>query len=197
MPERLTDRIALVMRGGSAAEGIGNGRARALKCARESAAVFVVDRKKDAAEQTARLIRDEGGASALGVGDVSIDDDVDRVVSECMAAFGRIDILHNDVARNDVGDAIAVRHAAEGIRADTILPGFIDTPHVHAFLRDHLGGGDTEASIRKRGSRTPVGRMGTAWDVANAAAFLVSDEADCITGTKLVVDAGVTATAVS
>ena len=267
MTERLTDRIALVMGGGSVAEGVGNGKACAIKYAREGAAVFVVDRNEDAAEETARLIRDKGGTSAVGVGDVSIDDDVERVVAECMAAFGQIDILHNNVARIDVGDvtelapdlwdasisvnlksvflacrhviphmrarkagaivnissiaatrylgvpympyyaskagivqltrAIAVRHAADGIRANSILPGFIDTPHVHAFLRDHLGGGDTEALIRKRGGQTPVGRMGTAWDVANAAAFLASDEAAYITGTELVVDGGVTATAIS
>lgn len=267
MPERLADRIALVMGGGSVGEGIGNGKACALKYAREGAAVFVVDRNDDAAEQTARLIRDEGGTSAVGVGDVSIDDHVKRLVTECMAVFGQIDILHNNVARIDVGDvtelaphlwdasvsvnlksvflacrhviphmlarkagtivnissiaatrylgvpympyyaskagivqftrAIAVRHAADGIRANTILPGFIDTPHVHVFLRDHLGGGDTQALIRKRGSQTPVGRMGTAWDVANAAAFLASDEAAYITGTELVVDGGVMATAIS
>ena len=265
MPERLTDGIALVMGGGSVAEG--TGKASALKYAREGAAVFVVDRNEDAAKQTARLIRDKGGTSAEGVGDVSIDDDIEQLVAECMAVFGRIDILHNNVARIDVEDvtelvsdpsdagfsvnlkrmffacrhvighmrarktgaivnissiaatrylgvpympyyeckagivpftrAIAVRHAADGIRANTILPGFMDTPHVHAFLRDHPGGGDTEALIRRRGSQIPVGRMGPAWDVANAAAFLASDEAAYITGTDLVVDGGATATAIS
>ncbi len=46
------------------------------------------------------------------------------------------------------------------------------------------------ASIASRNARTPMGRMGTAWDVAHAVLFLVSDEANYITGTEIVVDGG-------
>lgn len=45
---------------------------------------------------------------------------------------------------------------------------------------------------RMREGQVPMGRMGDAWDVANAAFFLVSDEARYITGQKIVVDRGIT-----
>jgi len=56
-----------------------------------------------------------------------------------------------------------------------------------------VAGGDVEALIAKRNSGIPMGRMGDAWDVANAALFLVSDEARYITGTELIVDGGISA----
>ncbi len=262
---RVAGKVVLLMGGGSVGEGIGNGRASALVYAREGASVFVVDRSREAAEATAGAIASQGGRSAVGVGDVANDDDVGRLVRECLEAFGRIDILHNNVAVVLVGSvselseeswdlscnvnlksvflscrhvvphmkaqksgaiinissiaahrylgvpytayyatkagivqltrAMAVELAPFGVRANTILPGFIDTPHVHAFLRDHLGAGDSAALVEKRGSQTPMGHMGTGWDVANAALFLASDEAGYITATELIVDGGVSAVA--
>ena len=47
---------------------------------------------------------------------------------------------------------------------------------------------------RQRAKRIPLGRVGTPWDVANAAIFLASDDASYITGTEIVVDGGVTCT---
>jgi NAD(P)-dependent dehydrogenase (short-subunit alcohol dehydrogenase family) len=53
-------------------------------------------------------------------------------------------------------------------------------------------GGDTQKMIEQRDAQCPTGKMGDAWDVANAALFLASDEAKYITGTQLVVDGGLT-----
>jgi len=86
---------------------------------------------------------------------------------------------------------LAVEYAAKGIRANAILPGHIDTPMVHVDNPPHPGG--VEGFTSERNSWVPMGRMGSAWDVANAALFLASDEAAYITGTELIVDGGLTA----
>jgi NAD(P)-dependent dehydrogenase (short-subunit alcohol dehydrogenase family) len=88
---------------------------------------------------------------------------------------------------------VALQHAKEGIRANAILPGLLDTPMVRAPLKDHYADGDVEAMIAKRDALCPTGKMGDAWDIAHAATFLASDEAKYITGTDLVVDGGITA----
>ena len=88
---------------------------------------------------------------------------------------------------------VALQHAKEGIRANAILPGLLDTPMVREPLKDHYADGDVEAMIAKRDALCPTGKMGDAWDVAHAATFLASDEAKYITGTDLVVDGGITA----
>jgi NAD(P)-dependent dehydrogenase (short-subunit alcohol dehydrogenase family) len=56
-----------------------------------------------------------------------------------------------------------------------------------------LGSNDAEALVAKRHASVPMGRMGSGWDVAHAALFLLSDEAGHITGTELVVDGGISA----
>ena len=86
---------------------------------------------------------------------------------------------------------LAIEYASKGIRANAILPGHINTPMVHVDNPGHPGG--VEGFIRERDKWVPMGRMGTAWDVANAALFLASDEAAYITGAELVVDGGLTA----
>ena len=62
---------------------------------------------------------------------------------------------------------------------------------VHVDNPAHPGG--LEGFIKERNSWVPMGRMGSAWDVANAALFLASDDAAYITGTELIVDGGLTA----
>jgi NAD(P)-dependent dehydrogenase (short-subunit alcohol dehydrogenase family) len=60
------------------------------------------------------------------------------------------------------------------------------------MLADKYAGGDYEGYCKTRDQQVPMGRMGTAWDVANAALFLASKEASYITGTEIVVDGGFT-----
>ncbi len=87
---------------------------------------------------------------------------------------------------------IAIQYASRGIRANAILPGYMNTPMVTASLVQTYGG-DIAEMIRKRDALCPMGKQGEAWDVAYAALFLASDEAKYITGTTLVVDGGITA----
>jgi NAD(P)-dependent dehydrogenase (short-subunit alcohol dehydrogenase family) len=67
------------------------------------------------------------------------------------------------------------------------------TPLVEARVVHQTAGGDVEKLIAQRSAGIPMGRMGDAWDVANAALFLVSDEARYITATELIVDGGISA----
>jgi NAD(P)-dependent dehydrogenase (short-subunit alcohol dehydrogenase family) len=90
---------------------------------------------------------------------------------------------------NALTQNLAVTNAKYGLRANAILPGFIDTPMAVDATARAL---DTERSVvaDARASVVPLGRQGTAWDVANAALFLASDEAAFITGILLLVDGG-------
>jgi NAD(P)-dependent dehydrogenase (short-subunit alcohol dehydrogenase family) len=85
---------------------------------------------------------------------------------------------------------LALQNAQFGVRANAILPGLMDTPMaVDTRVR---ATGKTRAQVAaERNAKVPLRhRMGTAWDVANAALFLASDEAGFITGAALPVDGG-------
>jgi NAD(P)-dependent dehydrogenase (short-subunit alcohol dehydrogenase family) len=85
---------------------------------------------------------------------------------------------------------LAIQNAEFGVRANTILPGLMDTPM--AVDTRARASGKTRAEVAAmRDARVPLRKkMGTAWDVANAALFLASDEAGFITGVALPVDGG-------
>lgn len=85
--------------------------------------------------------------------------------------------------------SIAMQYARQGIRANVVLAGRMFTPVVSAELGPMFGS-DQELQDRI-GATCPTGKMGDAWDVAYASAFLASDEARYITGAVLPVDGGV------
>ena len=87
---------------------------------------------------------------------------------------------------------MAVAHAADGIRVNTVVPGQLHTPMVEARLAGQRAGGDVEALLAQRLSRIPLGFMGDGRDTASAALFLASEEARFVTGTEIVVDGGMT-----
>jgi NAD(P)-dependent dehydrogenase (short-subunit alcohol dehydrogenase family) len=85
---------------------------------------------------------------------------------------------------------VAIQNAEYGIRANVILPGLMDTP-MAVDTRARASGKPRAQVAAERDRRVPLrGKMGTAWDVANAALFLASDEAGFITGVALLVDGG-------
>lgn len=85
---------------------------------------------------------------------------------------------------------LAIRNAEHGIRANTILPGLMETPMAVEY-RIGKEGATREQVVAERQRRTPLkGRAGNAWDVAHAALFLASEEAAFITGAALVIDGG-------
>ena len=97
MGARLKDKVALVTGAGSIGPGWGNGKAAAVMFAREGAKVFCADINAEAAEETAGIIREEGGTAETFTADVTQADAVEAMVRTCHEAFGRIDVLHNNV----------------------------------------------------------------------------------------------------
>ena len=97
-------------------------------------------------------------------------------------------------AMNQMTRTTAVEFAAQKVRVNAILPGLMKTPMVEhsAGLAASYAKGDVEAMWRARDAQVPMGHMGEAWDVANAALFLASDESRYVTGIELVVDGGIT-----
>src|SRR5437868_5671100 len=88
--------------------------------------------------------------------------------------------------------SVAMAYVKKGVRCNTVTPGLMHTPLVEHRLAKAIAGGDVAKIIAQRNAQTPTGRMGDAWDVANAVVFLASDEAKYITGAELVVDGGLT-----
>lgn len=88
--------------------------------------------------------------------------------------------------------AAGVMYARDGVRINSVVPGLMDTPLLPHLAQKYAGGNLAEFSARRH-SQIPMGRMGSAWDVAYATLFLASDEARYITATELVVDGGFTA----
>src|SRR6478609_5870636 len=94
---RLKDRIALVFGAGSSGPGWGNGKAAAVAYAREGAKVVAVDLSPAAAEETAAIIRQENGDALAVTADTTNLGAVEAAVTAAITAYGRIDILHNNV----------------------------------------------------------------------------------------------------
>jgi len=259
---RLDGKVAMVTGCGSVGEGWGNGQAIATLLARQGAQIFGSDLSAEAAENTARIIRDEGGTIETIVCDATRSEDVKLMVEACMERYGRIDILVNNVGRSEPGGPVemsestwddqmdvnvksaflackyvlpimekqaagavvnvssiaglryagkpqvgyaagkaalmqftrttAVLYANKGIRLNCVVPGLIFTPLVKR-LADKYAGGDFDGFVAHRHQQVPAGRMGSAWDVANTALFLASDESSYITAQEIVVDGGITA----
>lgn len=261
---RLANKIALVSGAGASEGGMSNGRASAVLMAREGARVFAADRNLKSAEETRDQIVSEGGECTAFECDVSDRIQVERMVAACRQAYGRIDILFNNVGIQAVGGAlelaeedwdrlmlvnvksmyltcravlpimieqgggsivnnastaairfvypsigysasksavrqltqnIGVQYASKGVRCNSIMPGFIETPRILARLIAS-NPDDYEDKINERKMMVPNGRLGTPWDVANAVVFLASDESSYITATDLLIDGGLCASIV-
>ena len=82
--------------------------------------------------------------------------------------------------------ATAIQYAKESIRCNSVHPGLLETPMTQDMLAD-------AAHREERTQRIPLGRVGTAEDVANGVLYLASDEASFVTGSELVIDGGATA----
>ena len=259
--KRLDGKVAVVIGAGqSPGEGVGNGRATAMRFAREGARVLSVDRRLDSAEETAAMIRSEGFDCVAFAADVTREGDLAQAMKEAQQRWGSLDILHNNVGVSLAGgDAelleiteeafdniyrinlrgtvfackhavaimrgqrsgaivnvssaaavgkypyvaykatkagvvaftqqLALQNAPFGLRVNCILPGLISTP-MAVDTRARTWKQTREQVLAERIAKVPLGREGTGWDVANAALFLASDEANFVTGVSLLVDGG-------
>jgi NAD(P)-dependent dehydrogenase (short-subunit alcohol dehydrogenase family) len=91
-------------------------------------------------------------------------------------------------AINHLTAVTALQHARSGVRVNAVAPGLIETPLIHQEISSEYS--SVEEMITSRNAASPTGRMGTPWDVANAALFLASDDAAYINGVTLPVDGG-------
>ncbi|SHH10706.1 SDR family NAD(P)-dependent oxidoreductase [Pollutimonas bauzanensis] len=258
---RLNGKVAIVTGCGTIGDGWGNGKAAAAVLARQGASIYGCDLSIEAAQQSAKVISDEGGKIHVRQCDVTDSRQVAALVKACMDAYGRIDILVNNVGRSEPGDPVtmseetwndqlqvnltssflcckhviplmqaagggsiinissiaglryagkpqvgyaaakaalmqmtattAVIYAKDGIRLNSVVPGLMFTPLVERLATKYAGG-DFEGFVAHRHNQVPTGKMGDSWDVANAVAFLASDESKYITGQQLIVDGGIT-----
>lgn len=259
---RLEGKTAIIIGAGQGpGEGIGNGRATALRFAREGARVMAVDRDLGSAGETAAMVKEEGGDCFAFEADVTREATLGVAIAAAKERWGKIDILHYNVGvslgggdttlldfteeiydrigainlrgaimackhvipvmreqgsgvilmissfavlenyptvaykttkagLNAFTKQVAIQNAEYGIRANVIMPGLMDTP-MAVDTRVRVTGKSRAEVSAERDARVPLGRkMGTAWDVANAALFLASDEANYITGVELLVDGG-------
>ena len=254
MGDRLQGKAAIVTGGGGApGGGLGIGKAISVALAREGAAVLLVDRAAENAEETLRAVEDEGGKATVFVGDVTEEADCEAMVAAATESFGGPDILVNNaaitrhvpimdttrdlyesvigvnltgafmsckyavpalIARGggsivNIGSVAGVRdsgsthpaysaskaallgltvdlagaYGRDNVRVNTVLPGMISSP-----MQESVGQVDDDIRARLN----LLGRMGDAWDIANAVLFLCTDEAAYITGLTLPVDGGAT-----
>jgi NAD(P)-dependent dehydrogenase (short-subunit alcohol dehydrogenase family) len=124
------------------------------------------------------LMRDAGSGVILNLSSIAAVCSVDIVAYKSSKA-----------ALNAYTQAVAVANAPYGIRANSIMPGLINTPMA---IETYVAAGfDRDELIQARDRLVPLeGGQGDAWDIANAALFLASDEARFITGVSLAVDGG-------
>jgi NAD(P)-dependent dehydrogenase (short-subunit alcohol dehydrogenase family) len=109
---RLQDKVALVFGAGSSGEGWSNGKAAAVAYARQGARVVAIDRDEQAAQETVECIQAEHNQAFAVQADVVDTAAVAAAVEKAMQAFGRIDILHNNVGTTVMGGPVELSEEA-------------------------------------------------------------------------------------
>lgn len=189
--------MALVFGAGCSGPGWGNGNAAAVAYAQAGATVVAIDRDGEVAYATAALIAANLNGVFLtckhvlpimlgrGKGAIANFSSLAAIrwtgylsAAYCAAKAGV----------NQLTIGLALQYAAQGIRANDLLPGFIDTPPIHQQISGQYA--SDAAMIAARDAASPTGRVGTPWDVANAAVFFASEAAGSLNGVCLPVDGG-------
>jgi len=156
MVDRLKSKVAMVVGAGSIGPGWGNGKATAVAFAREGAKVFCVDVNPIAADETVAIIRGEGGNALAFCADVAKAPEVIAMVEACRTAYGRIDVLDNNVGIAELGGVVEVDEAAwDRVFAINLKSAFLTMKHVIPLMEAQGGGAiiniSSVASIRWTG----------------------------------------------
>lgn len=118
---RLKDKVAMVVGAGSTRPGMGNGKATAILFAREGARVVAVDKNLETAEETVKMIRDEGGEAIAVQADVTEESDARKMVETTISRYGRLDILFNNVGIGEGNPGLSVTSEEWDYTMDTNL----------------------------------------------------------------------------
>jgi len=176
---RLSGRTALVLGGGQGdpdSPVVGIGYATATTFGLHGAAVVVVDRDGDAAERTVDAVRQAGGRARAVVADVTVADDVERAVAEAAQAFGRIDVLHNNVGVARLGGPEELTldewRATFAVNLDSVFLG------VQKALPHLLERGGSIVNVSSTGSIRWTGYPYPAYAAAKAAVVSLTRSAD-------------------
>jgi NAD(P)-dependent dehydrogenase (short-subunit alcohol dehydrogenase family) len=165
---RLDGKVALVTGCGSIGEGWGNGKAIAVLLARQGATVYGCDLTLAAAQVTQQLIRQEGGVCEVQAADVTRAADVQSLVDACVAKFGRIDILVNNVGRSEPGDPVAMAEDVWDEQLDVNLKSaFLMCKHVLPIMEEQ--GAGSVVSISSIAGLRYIGKPQVAYAAAKAA----------------------------
>jgi NAD(P)-dependent dehydrogenase (short-subunit alcohol dehydrogenase family) len=131
MNRRLENRIAVVTGAGCIGPGWGNGRATAVRFAAEGAKIFAVDRDLDSAAETIARVHAVGGEIAVHGCDVTDSASVKAMAAACLARFGRIDVLVNNVGGSAHGGPVELSEEAWDAQVDVNLKSvFLACKHV-------------------------------------------------------------------
>ncbi len=154
--QRLKGKTAMVVGAGSIGPGWGNGKATAVTFAREGAQVFCVDRNGKAAQETVDIIAGEGGKATAFTADVSRAAEVEAMVAACLKAYGRIDVLDNNVGIAEMGNVVEVTEEEwDRVFAVNLKSAFFTMKHVIPVMQKQGGGSiiniSSIASIRHLG----------------------------------------------
>jgi NAD(P)-dependent dehydrogenase (short-subunit alcohol dehydrogenase family) len=137
----LTGKVAFVTGAGSVGEGWGNGKATAVLMARQGARVFGLDINPDAVAETARIIAAEGGTCATRIVNMTAAEEVAAAVEDCLARFGRIDILVNNVGGSAAGGPVELAEDVWDTQIAVNLKSvFLTCKHVLPIMEAQGGG---------------------------------------------------------
>jgi NAD(P)-dependent dehydrogenase (short-subunit alcohol dehydrogenase family) len=141
MVGRLQDKVALITGAGCVGPGWGNGRATAVRFAQEGAKIFAADKSPKTMEETVARCREVSEEVTTFTGDVIDNASVVAMVEACMKAFGRIDILVNNVGGSAAGGPVEMAEEVFDAQLDYNLKSvFLTCKHVLPIMERQGGG---------------------------------------------------------
>jgi NAD(P)-dependent dehydrogenase (short-subunit alcohol dehydrogenase family) len=139
--QRLDGRVVFITGAGSVGEGWGNGRSIAVRFAQEGAKVFGVDLHEERMKQTKELIESFGGIFVGESCDVMSSESISQAVQKCVATFGRIDVLVNNVGGSAKGGPVEMSEDIWDTQVDYNLKSvFLTCKHVLPHMIKHQSG---------------------------------------------------------
>ncbi len=141
MAGRLQDKVALITGAGCVGPGWGNGRATAVRFAQEGAKIFAADKSPKTMEETVARCREVSEDVTTFEGDVTDNASVMAMVEACMNAYGRIDVLVNNVGGSAAGGPVEMAEEVFDAQLDYNLKSvFLTCKHVLPIMERQGGG---------------------------------------------------------